>query len=206
MSALRIAIQQKGRLAGPSLEFLTSCGLLFAQSQDRNLLLQCTNYPLHLILVRDDDIPEYVDLDFADFGIVGENVIWGRQDDFFINRKLSFGFCSLVIAVPTTSIIKNVEDLESERIATSYPQTVRAFLKEKGINAAVIQLKGSIEISPRLNVADAICDLMQTGKTLRENNLVVLTTLLTSQAVLIESARRNGEAKEAFKTFLKSTA
>jgi ATP phosphoribosyltransferase len=184
---LRIAVQSNGRLSSKSLEFLHSCGLEFP-ARNRNLLVSCTNIPANLLFIRDDDIPVYVARGVADFGIVGENVVQEvlpqKQN---IVCALDFGYCSLVIAVPERSKIKHVQDLEGERIATSYPQLLGQFLKKQGVTAAIITLTGSVEIAPELNLADAICDLTQTGTTLREHNLRIVHTLLQSKAVVIQS-------------------
>jgi ATP phosphoribosyltransferase len=183
---ITIAIQKSGRLAESSLIFLQSLGLKF-KIRDRGLTTSCSNYPVDIIHVRDDDIPEYVSYGAADFGIVGENVLYEEKASLKVVKKLGFGICSLVIAVPKDSKIKTLKDLEGERIASSYPGLLKKFLKERGVNAAIIPIQGSVEITPSLNLADAICDITQTGSTLKEQKLVPLVTILNSQAVLTES-------------------
>lgn len=186
MNNIRIAIQSKGRLAEESINFLTSLGLLF-NPNGRNYISKCNDLGIEILFLRDDDIPEYIEGGVADFGIVGENVLFEKEAEVVILKKLGFGRCSLVIAVPENSPIKNLTDLEGERIATSYPNLLRAFLKKEKINTAIIPIKGSAEIAPSLNLADAICDLTQTGQTLKENQLKPLETILESQAVLIQT-------------------
>lgn len=181
---IRIAVQSKGRLAKASLKFLASLGLKF-NVEKRTLLAKCDNPKVEIIFLRDDDIPKYVEQGFADFGIVGENVICEKKFQVKVVKKLNFGLCSLVIAVPVKSLIKVVEDLTGQRIATSYPNLLKSFLEQREISAAVFKLKGSVEVAPALNFGDAICDLTQSGKTLKENGLKVIDKVMDSQAVLI---------------------
>lgn len=182
----RVAVQRNGRLAEPSLSFLCSLGLKF-QSNQRNLITPCDNCEIDILHLRDDDIPEYVCRGVVDFGIVGENVLYEKNVRVNVLRRLGFCPCSLVIAAPEGSQIRCVESLEGERIATSYPRLLADFLGEKGINAAIITIQGSVEVTPELNLADAICDITETGKTLKDHELVPLATVLESQAVLIET-------------------
>lgn len=182
----KIAVQKSGRLTEQSLNFLYSLGLKF-RPNGRNLVTPCDNYNIEILHLRDDDIPEYVCRSVVDFGIVGENVLYEKNAQVSILKRLGFCPCSLVIAVPKGFQIKVLEDLEGERIATSYPRLLAKFLEERGINAAIITIRGSVEVTPSLNLADAICDITQTGKTLKEHNLIPLVTVLKSQAVLIES-------------------
>jgi len=195
LNPLRIAVQSHGRLSEPSLSYLRSLGLDF-KSNGRVLITSCENFDLQILHLRDDDIPEYVSREVADFGIVGENVLYEKKAKVKILKKLGFGRCSLVIAVPENSSLKTLSDLEGERVATTYPRILSSFLKEKGVNAAIIPIEGSVEIAPSLNLADAICDLTQTGKTLKENRLVPILKILESEAVLIESTSPKKEKSE----------
>lgn len=149
--------------------------------------MTCKDKPLDILFLRDDDIPEYVERGVADYGIVGENVLLEKRTRVTVLQKLGFGKCSLIIAIPTLSSIKTVAQLEGKRIATSYPDITQQFLQIQRIKAEVITIKGSAEIAPNLNLADAICDLTQSGRTLKENNLMPLTTILESEAVLIQT-------------------
>jgi ATP phosphoribosyltransferase len=202
---IRIAVQSKGRLSEDSLKFLASLGLIFAQ-KERSFVATCSNAPVDLVFLRDDDIPQYVEKGVTDFGIVGENVLLEKSTNSRIVKKLGFSSCSLVLAVPIKSKIRSVLDLEGERIATTYPNLLKAFLLEQNIEAAIIKLKGSVEIAPALNLADAICDLTQSGRTLRENNLKIIATIMESQAVFIRSPFLSAVAeKNVDSLFLQST-
>lgn len=148
------------------------------------------------ILVRNSDIPVYVDSGVADFGIVGENVLFEQECRLPVITKLGFGKCSLVIAAP-----KKIKDLSEERIATSYPNTLKKYLRKNKINASIIKINGSVEICPRLGLCDAICDITQSGKTLRENRLKVIEKIMNSQAVLIGSPFLSEEKAKVFEKF-----
>lgn len=190
MENLRIAIQSKGKLSDASLAFLSSLGLQF-DPNGRNCMVSCKNSNLDILFLRDDDIPEYVERGIADFGIVGENVLFEKNASVTIERKLGFASCSLVIAVPNNSPITSGWGLQGKQIATSYPSLLARFLDKEKISANLITLKGSVEIAPQLKLADAICDLTQSGRTLSENNLKPIITILESQAVLIRSPFKN---------------
>lgn len=182
---VRIAIQKNGRLREASLLFLKSIGLKFDLENNGRYIAPCFNKNLEILLVRNIDIPEYVKNGAADFGIAGQNVLYERKDKIKVLRKLGFGNCKLIIAVPRDGQIKTLRDLDGERIATSYPYSLKKFLGGRGLNASVITIKGSVEIAPEIGLADAICDITQTGKTLREHQLRVLATIMKSEAVLI---------------------
>lgn len=182
----RIAIQKKGRLFEASMDFLLSRGLSFPQS-GRSLIVSSEKADIDLIYLRDDDIPEYVSCGVADFGIVGENVLAEKSIELPVVTKLGFGKCTLVIAVPGGSRIKRPVDLEGKRIATTYPKLLSDFLKKEGVEAQVVPISGSAEITPELDLADAICDIVQTGDTLKAHGLVSVFTVMESQAVLVQS-------------------
>jgi len=182
---IRIAIQNKGRLMEPSLDFLKSCGLSF-EKNGRDLISKCSNADVEFLYVRNGDIPVYTEQAVADFGIVGENVLIERNSKLKIVKRLGFGKCSLIIAVPDGSTISKVSDLEGERIATSYPNTLKSFLKENGVKASVIDIRGSVEIAPSLNLADAVCDITQTGSSLKDNKLRVIAEIFDSEAVVVK--------------------
>lgn len=194
---IRIAVQNQGRLMDPSLEYLKSCGLKFSM-EGRNLLLPCENRDIEILFVRSSDIPVYVKYGVADFGIVGENVLWEKAEDFVVVKKLDFGKCSLVIAVSKNSDITSLSELENERIATSYPNILRRLLKEKRLSASLIEIQGSVEICPALNLSDAIFDITQSGRTLEENGLKILAQVLDSQAVVIKNPNSKFEYEEIF--------
>lgn len=181
---LKIAVQRQGRLAEPSRRILKSIGLDFEYHEGR-LFTSCRNLPLDILFLRDDDIPEYVQDGVMDLGIVGLNVVQEKAGNVVQLDCLGFGECILTIAVPKNSGYLTVGDLEGCRIATSHPQILRSFLKERKIDARVIEISGSVEITPSLDVADAICDLVSTGSTLRMNDLQPIEVVLKSEAFLI---------------------
>lgn len=191
---LRIAVQNKGRLMQPSLDFLKEIGLKF-ELREQLLVMPCVNADIEILFVRCGDIPAYVEQNVADFAIIGENVLYEKQSDLEILERLSFGICSLVIAVPNDSNLTNVKELEGERIATSYPFSLKKFLGKKAINAAIIEIKGSVEIAPTLDLADAVCDITQTGRTLNENGLRIIDKVLDSQACLICSPQISNQKR-----------
>jgi ATP phosphoribosyltransferase len=181
---LRIAVQNNGRLTEPSLELLAGAGLEF-DAYSRRLFSSVRNFDLDILFLRDDDIPEYVQDGISDLGIVGRNLVVERGAVVEELEPLGFGHCRLVLAVPRDSEIRSPRDLAGRRVATSYPRSLRLFLERETIEATVVQLRGATEIAPALNVAEAICDLVSTGSTLRTNDLVPLSTVLESQAVLV---------------------
>ncbi len=202
---LRIAIQKSGRLAEKSIALFTKCGLDFDLRKDR-LLQSSTDFPVDLMLVRDDDIPEYVADGVCDLGIVGENVI---REKYFsqpgadrsrleVTLKLGFGSCRLSLAVPAGFAYTSPRNLNGLKIATSYPSCLREFLASQGVEAQILELSGSVEIAPALQIADAICDLVSTGATLQSNGLREVTQIFTSQACLV----RNGRPLSAEKALL----
>ncbi len=189
MTRLRVAIQKSGRLSERSLDLLKNCGLQFARSKDK-LFWYGKDFPVDLLLVRDDDIPRLLLDGVCDLGIVGENiaseVMLDRNGGEGLRRlrKLGFGQCRLCIAVPEDMDIRDSTELEGKRIATSYPALTRYLLDKKGISAEIIELSGSVEIAPGLGTADAISDLVSTGTTLRANHLREFEVLYESQAAL----------------------
>jgi ATP phosphoribosyltransferase len=193
---LRIAIQKSGRLAEKSVALFAKCGLDFDFRKDR-LLHECKEFPIDLMLVRDDDIPEYVADGVCDLGVVGENVIRERLlaapgakgTAIETVMKLGFGSCRLSIAVPEQVTFGGPADLAGKRIATSYPNCLGEYLAGHRIEAKIVELSGSVEIGPSLGIADAICDLVSTGGTLRSNGLKEAQVMFESQAALIRTAR-----------------
>ena len=147
---IRIAIQKEGRLRNPSLEFLEFLGLQFSKDNGRTLVVPCRNANVEILYVRHSDIPQYVQSGAADFAVVGGNVLYENNCKVRELKKINFGMCSLVIAVPINSPIQKAEELEGERIATSYPNSLRKFLQKQKINAAIIEIKGAVEIAPAL--------------------------------------------------------
>jgi ATP phosphoribosyltransferase len=186
MNNLKLAIQRKGRLTDKSVELLKLCGLDI-ESYSERLVVTARNFPLEILFLRDDDIPEYVQDSVADAGIVGENVVFEKQSTTKEMEKLGFGRCSLIIAHPEKNELKNLKDINEKIIATSYPTILKNFLKKNNISAKIIELSGSVEIAPSLGVADLICDIVSTGNTLMMNKLKKSFTVFESEAVLISS-------------------
>lgn len=192
---LAIAVQKSGRLNEKSLALLGQCGLQFdAVKWKEKLVLRCADFPVDLMMVRDDDIPEYVARGTCEMGIVGENVLEERArvhgaDGLEVLRKLGFGRCRLSLAVPAGAPFDGPRSLDGKRVATSYPGLLGAFLEDQAVRAEVVTLSGSVEIAPSLHIADAVCDLVSTGSTLHSNGLREVLTVFESQAVLIGTRR-----------------
>lgn len=181
---LKIAIQKKGRLSTKSLELLSASGVEF-DSTEGLLFARGRNYPLDVLFLRDDDIPEYVQDGVTDLGVVGLNVVREKRADVAVLDYLGFGGCELCIAVPKTSRLRSIRDLDGKRIATSYPVLLEEFMSKQGLETRIIEINGSVEIAPSLDVADAICDLVSTGSTLRIHDLVPIEIILRSEAALV---------------------
>lgn len=194
---LKIAIQQKGRLTAQSLEFLMRIGLNF-EAYERCLYSSCKNFPIDVLYVRDDDIPDYVSSGTVDLGIVGENVINESKIKIKKILPLNFGLCTLTIACPIKMQINKPDDLRNLKIATSYPNCVKKYLLKNNIKAKIIKLAGSVEIAPALNIADCICDLVSTGHTLKMNGLKPVLKVFDSQAYLIANNNFLNKFKKIF--------
>ncbi|MBV8388234.1 MAG: ATP phosphoribosyltransferase [Mucilaginibacter sp.] len=184
MKTLKIAIQKSGRLNEKSVELLKNCGLDF-DNYKSSLISGVSNFPLEILFLRDDDIPEYVQDGIADLGIVGENVIQETEVEVSYLQRLGFGKCSLKIAVPNSLDINDVTELSGKSIATTYPVILGKYLKEREIKAEIRTISGSVEISPGLGLSDAICDLVSTGGTLKSNGLKPFCNVMSSEAILI---------------------
>lgn len=191
---LRIALQKSGRLSDASFDLLHRCGIQFARSKDR-LFCFGRNMPVDLLLVRDDDIPQLLMDDVVDLGIVGENVAEearlefledGRDKPYQAIRELNYGQCRLSLAVPETEQWAGPQSLQGRRVATTYPRLVERFLDSKGVQAHILKLSGSVEVAPTSGIADAICDLVSTGSTLRANHLHEAEVIFRSTACLYQ--------------------
>ncbi|TKB97019.1 ATP phosphoribosyltransferase [Pedobacter cryophilus] len=184
MKTLKIAIQKSGRLNDKSVELLKNCGLNF-DNYKSSLISPVSNFPLEILFLRDDDIPEYVQDGIADIGLVGENVIAETKVDVAYLQRLGFGKCNLKIAIPNQSSIQELADLNGKAIATSYPVILEKFLSENNITSDIKMISGSVEISPGLGLSDAIFDIVSTGGTLRSNGLKPFIDVMSSEAILI---------------------
>ena len=194
-SRLRLAVQKSGRLTEPSLDLLSRCGLKLTRGKDQ-LMVFGENMPLDVLFVRDDDIPDLVQEDVCDLGLLGLNVLeekrlelaaHGAPAKFETLRSLDFGRCRLSLAVPDGVSYDGPQSLRGKRIATTYPYLLARYLKQHAVSAEIITLSGAVEIAPRLGRADLICDLVSTGSTLQANHLREVETVLESHAVLIRT-------------------
>jgi ATP phosphoribosyltransferase len=198
---LKIAVQKSGRLYEGSMKLLKECGIDVSNGNNQ-LRVQATNFPVEVFFLRDDDIPEYVQDAVADIGFVGENVVAESAKETATVEKLGFGKCRLSLAVPKNGTMQFVADLNGKRIATSYPNVLAAFLKEKNITASIHEISGSVEIAPKIGLADAICDLVSSGSTLFTNELKEIETILSSEAVLISNKKLSTEKKIILESLL----
>jgi ATP phosphoribosyltransferase len=192
---LRIAIQKSGRLQEDSLKLLKESGLNFSNGKDQ-LKTQAQNFPVELLFLRDDDIPQYVEDKVADVGIVGENVFVEKQKKNELIRRLDFSKCRLSIAVPRSENYTGISYLEGKNIATSYPVIVQQYLDKNKIKAGIHEISGSVEIAPGIGLADAICDIVSTGSTLMSNGLKEVAVVMQSEAVLIATPELQPPKKE----------
>jgi len=195
-TSLRIAVQKSGRLTDKTLNLLNGIGLKF-DDYKRSLVVKCRNFDVELLLIRDDDIPEYVQDGVCDLGFVGANTVAEDESDVTILKGLDYGVCRLSIAVPKDGNIKSAKDLDGKRIATSYPVLTRKFLESKGVQSDIITLSGSVEIAPRLEIADAITDLVSTGGTLKANGLKEIENIFDSETQLVKTNKPLSEGKQA---------
>src|SRR3990167_4300465 len=188
---LRLVIQKKGRLAQESITLFANCGLKF-RIKNNALLTHVENFPIDLLFVRDDDIPTLVFDGLCDGGIVGENVLFEAElhspkKQYRTILPLGNCRCRLAIAVPESFDYQGSGSLEGKRIATSYPFLLTQFLKQNNISAESLVLSGSVEVAPRMGMADVICDLVSSGQTLEDNKLIEVETVLESQSTFIQA-------------------
>lgn len=192
---LKLAIQKSGRLHDDSMKLLKECGIDISNGVNK-LKADASNFPLEVYFLRDDDIPQYVEDAVADIGFVGENVVYEKAKKVAVADKLGFGKCRLSIAVHRNEAYDGPQYLTGKKIATSYPVIVEKFLKEKGVEAEIHEISGSVEIAPGIGLADAICDLVSSGSTLFMNGLKEAETILQSQAVLIRNQSLDAEKQQ----------
>lgn len=181
---LRIAIQTKGRLNEQSVELLREAGVMIKEEK-RKFLMRAANFPVEILFLRDDDIPQTVAMGAADLGIVGYNEVAERGYEVDILQHLGFGGCRISLAVPKSVQYNGLDYFNGKRIATSYPNVLKRFFGEKGIEAKIHTITGSVEIAPAAGLADAIFDIVSSGGTLISNGLVEVEQVLHSEAVLI---------------------
>lgn len=192
---LRIAVQAKGRLYEETMELLGEAGIKLSSAK-RTLLVPARNFPIEILFLRDDDIPDSVASGVADVGIVGENEFVEKEKNAEVIKKLGFSKCHLSLAIPQGEEYENLNWFSGRKIATSYPGILTAFLKKNGINADIHVITGSVEIAPGIGLADAIFDIVSSGSTLISNRLKEVETVMQSEAVLIGNRFLTEEKKE----------
>ena len=195
---LHIAVQKSGRLHDESLKLLNDCGISIDNGKDQ-LKAVARNFPIEIFYLRNGDIPQYLRDGVVDIAIIGENLLVEKGDDISIKEKLGFSKCRVSIAIPKDHIYKGIKSLTGMKIATSYPNTVKRFLAEKGIEAELHIINGSVEIAPNIGLSDAICDIISSGSTLFKNNLKEVEVLFKSEAVLASSITLDGEKNDILK-------
>ncbi|HOK99596.1 MAG TPA: ATP phosphoribosyltransferase [Bacteroidales bacterium] len=184
MEKLRVALQKSGRLSEKSIELLEECGVTLDGGPGR-LLVSSPDFPVEVLYLRDDDIPQYVADGVTDVGIVGENVYVEKEKPVNIAERLGFSRCRLSLAVPKSIEYEGLQYFNNKKIATSYPNILSHFLKENNIQAEIHEISGSVEIAPGIGLADAIFDIVSSGSTLFSNNLKEVEVVMKSEAVLI---------------------
>ena len=185
MNRLRIAIQKSGRLSESSQDLIRKCGIRIPQGG--SLRSEAVNFPLDLLFLRDDDIPQYIADGVIDAGIVGENIVAEKEPSLRVVQKLGFGKCRLSLAIPKGETYEDIEWFKGKKVATSYPGILSRFFEQKGIQAEIEEISGSVEIAPGIGLADAVCDIVSTGSTLLSNGLKEVETVMRSEAVLVTS-------------------
>ncbi len=186
MEKIKIAIQKSGRLSEKSIELLKECGIKVSNG-DRKLKTSASNFPMEILFLRDDDIPQYVEQGVADIGILGENEVWEKDKDVRVIEKLGFANCRLSLAIPKDEEYPGLEYFNGKRVATSYPKILGKFFQEKGINVKIEELGGSVEIATGIGLADGIFDIVSTGSTLIMNGLKEAEAIIKSEAVIISN-------------------
>ena len=201
MNKLKIAIQKSGRLNKDSLELLGKCGIKIDNYKDQ-LKASSSNFPIEVYFLRNSDIPKYINDGVVDLAIIGENLLIEKDYDIEIFQKLGFSKCKVSIALPESKEFNSINDLNSLKIATSYPNTLKKFLEKKQIKSSIHVINGSVEIAPNIGLSDAICDIVSSGSTLYKNNLKEVYVLHESQAVLAGNENVIHNNKELLDKFI----
>jgi len=192
MSKLKIAIQKSGRLSEKSLELLKECGISLPNG-DRKLKTAAKNFPIEVLFLRDDDIPQYVEQGVADIGFIGENEVWEKAKEVQIVEKLGFANCRLALAIPKDEDYNGLDYFRHKKIATSYPKILANYFNKKKIKVSIEEIGGSVEIATSVGLADAIFDIVSTGSTLMMNGLKEVELVANSEAVIISNKNLTNE-------------
>lgn len=192
---LRIAVQSKGRLYEDTISLFQEAGIKISSSK-RTLLVQSPNFPIEILFLRDDDIPQTVANGVADLGVVGENEFLERDEDALIIKRLGFSKCRLSLAIPKSETYNGIEWFNGKKIATSYPGILSKFMHENGVDVDMHVITGSVEIAPGIGLADGICDIVSSGSTLISNNLKEVEVVIKSEALLIGNKNLSEEKRE----------
>jgi ATP phosphoribosyltransferase len=201
MKRLRIAVQKSGRLSEISLELLKECGIDVKNGRAQ-LVASASNFPLDVLYLRDDDIPQYVEDGVADLGILGENVVIESRAKVDIIKRLDFGRCRLSLAVPKALDYQGLQYFQDRKVATSYPNILNDYLASQGITSDIHVISGSVEIAPNIGLADAICDIVSSGSTLLSNGLKEVEVILKSEAVMVVNQGLDTEGAAILKKLL----
>ncbi len=192
---LRIAVQSKGRLFEDTIELFTEAGIKLNNIK-RTLLVPARDFPVEILFLRDDDIPQAVATGVADIGVVGENEFVEKNEDAEVVKLLGFSKCRLSLAIPKRDDYNGVQWFSGKKIATSYPHILRTYLKEQGIKSEIHEISGSVEISPSIGLADAIFDIVSSGGTLVSNGLKEVEVVMQSQAVMLANKELSAEKRQ----------
>ncbi|KGO88699.1 ATP phosphoribosyltransferase [Flavobacterium rivuli WB 3.3-2 = DSM 21788] len=192
MNKLKIAVQKNGRLSEKSLQLLSECGIKLSNGE-RKLKTVSSNFPIEILFLRDDDIPQYVEQGVADIGILGENEVWEKNKDVLTIHKLGFANCRLSLALPKDIDYRDLSYFNNKKIATSYPVILDKFFKENNLTVEIETIGGSVEIAPGIGLADGIFDIVSTGSTLQINGLKEVEVVTKSEAVLISNKTLSAE-------------
>ncbi len=201
MSKLKIAIQKSGRLSEKSLRLLEECDIKISNG-DRKLKAEAKNFPVEILFLRDDDIPQYVEQGVADIGILGENEVWEKDKNVIVVEKLGFASCKLSLAIPKDEHYTGISYFQNKKIATSYPKILQKFFDEKRLQVSIEEIGGSVEIATGIGLADAIFDIVSTGSTLLMNGLKEVEVVTKSEAVFIANPALDAEKQAIFDKIL----
>ena len=189
---LKIAVQKSGRLHDGSISLLRECGIRIDNGFDQ-LIAPARDFPVDVLFLRNSDIPQYLEDGVADIAILGENVVIEKEKEVEVIEKLGFSRCRLSLALPKNEDYTGLEWFNNKKLATSYPNTLRTFLRDNNINAEIHEISGSVEIAPNIGLADAICDLVSSGSTLFKNGLKEVEVILRSEACIVKGPEMNKE-------------